>query len=864
MPAPATELENFVERVETIEEFYRALEQPGPILVGDMKGPFGVGKTTVLAYLHKQLKEERNDLELAWVDLAGFVMPPEPDDPTRKQHYLANACGKYKQLLIELTADLVKKPTSVEKELDEIEKAIRPGGKVTSKFSRFIRQIPAKVPLPDITVALPLPFFPVIAPKLTMINKPPTLVAEPSCDSIRRALTTAFAWHIRKITRHKQVVIFLDNFCHIEDTPLESWILEELIPTISMCKVILGRTDHHHLLAYTETLFKIPIYNFSEEESRAYVQKVLGEQALNSEWDKWVYNYCFGHPLFTSLLVNIIREKGLANSTPTLDIKNFLLESPSDDLDKASLLAKELVDVMSDRDAYLGQAIDASCVLREFNREALVKVLRGSIDDTQIDHIWTALKQLPGIDSKMLKNREEKLIVHEYFANARETWLSKNAPDHLHAIRQSAIGYYGELIRLSEEESSEGIWGRMHKYEDFEWQELSRHWLHHLLADSMSPDAGVELATPFFDAFFWWGEYIDFPFCKRLLQDLTALDLPANSKTRIWVDLLGEFHAAFPPQRRPEHGARWKEIRIILRQIWELGHLDNIIQTDATRWHLRGILQNYFASAYAVDNAKDAKVTQAYKASIDAFEEAEKIYQRRLDETPFSAVMRNYLEAQKKREAWFRIWINIWLAGHYAEIEENEKAMEFSHLAEEAIYCIDSTDREALARVYCTRGDVFFNKSEWEQALKNYAFYALYSLGFLIDDYNNGGDFYTLEFYREMVEKMAKRFEQLQAQDAAMATLWWQKLLEFWTPEGSYLLEPGSDSLPEPVSNAYRLNEHGRVILHALPLPRLPFECDEQTLEKDGLPQLSPGLEKRVLRTFLVLKERHIPDKGGQ
>ncbi|HEX7542262.1 MAG TPA: hypothetical protein VF352_09035 [Anaerolineales bacterium] len=89
-------------------------------------------------------------------------------------------------------------------------------------------------------------------------------------------------------------------------------------------------------------------------------------------------------------------------------------------------------------------------------------------------------------------------------------------------------------------------------------------------------------------------------------------------------------------------------------------------------------------------------------------------------------------------------------------------------------------------------------------------------------------------------------------------------MLEFLTPEGSYLLEPGIDPMPEPVSSAYRLNEQGRVVSHALPLPLLPFECDQHAWEKDGLPQLSPGLEKKVLRTFLVLKERHIPDNASQ
>ena len=67
-------------------------------------------------------------------------------------------------------------------------------------------------------------------------------------------------------------------------------------------------------------------------------------------------------------------------------------------------------------------------------------------------------------------------------------------------------------------------YGSWYRYEDSGWQAAKRQWLYHQTRASSSGKGERELGRlrftrVFLDAFWWWGCYLDFPFCQTLLDD---------------------------------------------------------------------------------------------------------------------------------------------------------------------------------------------------------------------------------------------------------------------------------------------------------------------------------------------------------
>src|SRR5207249_1529070 len=89
----------------------------------------------------------------------------------------------------------------------------------------------------------------------------------------------------------------------------------------------------------------------------------------------------------------------------------------------------------------------------------------------------------------------------------------------LRTLHDRAARYYTtELARTDQKRTQESAYLQWYRYEDAEWQRLIQAWLYHLAHTDERSHARLALARVYFDAFWWWGAYVEFPFCEELLD----------------------------------------------------------------------------------------------------------------------------------------------------------------------------------------------------------------------------------------------------------------------------------------------------------------------------------------------------------
>lgn len=125
--------------------------------------------------------------------------------------------------------------------------------------------------------------------------------------------------------------------------------------------------------------------------------------------------------------------------------------------------------------------------------------------------------------------------------------------DEMKILNSSATAYYAnERIELEESYRDRTSYERRLRYEGDEWVHLRTEWLYHLAQTNDRAAADVALARTYFEAHYWWGYYVDDPFCDELL----ALD-PLGTSSAV-VDLLRQFNATWPKVATSNEATDWR------------------------------------------------------------------------------------------------------------------------------------------------------------------------------------------------------------------------------------------------------------------------------------------------------------------
>jgi hypothetical protein len=313
----------------------------------------------------------------------------------------------------------------------------------------------------------------------------------------------------------------------------------------------------------------------------------------------------------------------------------------------------------------------------------------------------------------------------------------------------------GKLSEFEENLRDVSPYQRQYRYEQPAWQSLEEEFLYQV---SHADPAAADLASAqaYLDGFFWWGCYIDSPYCERRLRQWR--EHPASAKSLEWIDAFSAFHDSYPTGYEKHGRGDWHAVEAALHRIRTLAKLDGELESvvGVQQRHVRAMIDLFLAHArrYIDPTATDA---DAY------YVEARTICEENED------------------DEWIVPWIVYELGDLALERGDLTKARKNAHDALDAAKESEEDDRdyELMANCFRLLADVAWPAS-LQEAFQNYRLAVFYAYRF--QGFPEPPDFYTREFYREMTERTAERLEELWREGREReATAWCTYLHDFWS-----------------------------------------------------------------------------------
>src|SRR5205823_4230700 len=137
--------------------------------------------------------------------------------------------------------------------------------------------------------------------------------------------------------------------------------------------------------------------------------------------------------------------------------------------------------------------------------------------------------------------------------------------------------------------------GGWYRYERPEWRAAAQEWLYHEARAAEGPGAKRErerarlrFARLFFDAFWWWGCYREFPAIRELLADWRETQPDVG-----WTAHLVGFVDAYPTGYvKDDDPARWEQVERSLRLVRAAtGLAGRPDSEDDEQAHVRGLME---------------------------------------------------------------------------------------------------------------------------------------------------------------------------------------------------------------------------------------------------------------------------------
>ncbi len=728
MKPPAVQgLVYFIGRDDIIRQIMSSLDKAGYLYVDDTEGIEGIGKTTLLAKLYGDV-DRSSSLHPIWINMADFdpgynrLLPePIPIDAVN--------CNwqKYRRLLIALGEELPAEyfgdfSAQVDAQCKDILKMLLnrlsniqvETGNIQLTLSQVgqgatIKSGDVAIHISDADVRLAI-------------------------SEMRETITREFAQRSNRLGQQRRIVLFLDDFSAIMDEEMGRWFLSDLIPQINNVLFVLARAESpQELPGARDRIIHLRLSNFSREETTAFLEKRLNRSPLPTGLTECIYQFSGGHPQAVSLAADLAFQYGL-------DKPNLLLLFDNVSADR-NQQTRDLVDriIRSIQETDVLKALDAGCVVRRFDGDLLRALLEKPKADEEKDgeddkesaryqNIITRLEEY-----SFTERHEGYYKFHEFIRREMEQRLEKNSETEYEELHNAAVAYYSKrLIGYEEEHQAATTYERLYRYEKLEWQTLVTEWLYHLAHTHDRIKAHRSFAQVYFDAFWWWGFYLDYPFCDRLLKE--GEQTQTNPDDREWLELLREFHTAYPTGYEKQGKSDWLKVEMTLLSLLQLAKLDqDPSKLDVGGCHLRAIIDLFLAHSRRYRRKDDSKADQYYQEAYTLFSQA--------------------------NDRWNISW-TLYEQGSLAmERGQNDLALETCRQSLALAKATDLHDNELTANNYRVRADVFWQQNDIDRAFENYARAVFYAYAF--HSYPHLPDLYTLAFYREMIERTLTRLQML-------------------------------------------------------------------------------------------------------
>jgi tetratricopeptide (TPR) repeat protein len=349
-------------------------------------------------------------------------------------------------------------------------------------------------------------------------------------------------------------------------------------------------------------------------------------------------------------------------------------------------------------------------------------------------------------------------------------------------LHRRAAEYYSQWLKDFENNNSDATpYERMYRYVWPRWQFVMGQLIDHL--GEVDPhSAEMQFATLYFDAFWWWGNYLEFPFCEQLLKWGEQYHHKADW---VWMDYVVRFHEAYPTgytiHYDYEDKDRWHEVQKMLEALSAYAEANRPAElTDAMKaqyQHLRMVISIFMAEAFQYQDVHDPRAEEYYQQALVLIDHNDK------DNDDF----------------WNIPWLYWHLSTLYLQQGHDAEAQAAAHQALEwAVKEIEAPcqrDNEVIANAYRVLADVLFRAEDYESAFTHYGWAVFYAWGFHACP--NTPNFYSLKFHDEMLQRVGTRLRQLKDQSGfVVAEQAYQALCNFW--QGVYEVlrdEPGLEGV---------------------------------------------------------------------
>jgi hypothetical protein len=479
----------------------------------------------------------------------------------------------------------------------------------------------------------------------------------------------------------------------------------------------------------------VPLPLFTREEVAELLRAYLDSEPDEALTDA-VHSWSEGHPGTAAIAAKFLSTL----DDPQAATLEERLSAATDDIEKARAeLAVEFVSTLGGED--FAELARATAVPRVFDEDLLARVLGKDVPAGGIGVLRAA-----GLIEAVGDEHDGNFKVHGFIREPLLKLAPEAARKNLH--RRAAAHHYA-LLSEEEPELEEGArpYEAWYRYEKPEWQAALREWLYHqreaARTDHEKERARLQFARIFLDAFWWWGCYIDFPFCRDLIADWER----ARGDDSAWVADLRRFLDSYPVGWRKQDAPGWTDVEAALiairRECGVAGPAESLKGPDAR--HTRGLIDNFLAHACRYRAyGDDAERQRLYDRAAGYYDEARQLF-------------------EKSSESWELAWTLF----ETAELHSDQGDLTIARQAwrEAVAAALAEDDYELTANLHRLRADIRWQDGDELEAFAAHARALLHAYLFQSLTPSHRPDAYTVAFYLEHVERV---FERLRALEPSM------------------------------------------------------------------------------------------------
>jgi hypothetical protein len=549
----------------------------------------------------------------------------------------------------------------------------------------------------------------------------------------RPRLSAALATLLRGLTQEtpsvgpRHLLLGLDEFEWVPDGLLRRWVLE-LVRDLDNALVLVPRFPD---AGAPEGPVDCPLVRLSRDEIHELAVDCLPHLELSDRLLDALEDATDGLPQAVCLAIEVLQRYDVAEDAAAAAELGTLPP------DLAERRARMVETIMGRDGAEAEQMLRACAVMRRFDAAILAAVVGPEAE-------LEALKRYSFVEPAP-EARDGFFRLHPAVRRELSHRLEQLDPARFLDLHRRAAEHCAEWIAEFEEGEDVGSgslsYGSWYRYEDPRWQAAKREWLFHQARASASGPKERELgrlrlARVFLDAFWWWGCYLEFPFCRTLVFDWRT-----TQADRDWADTLVQILDAYPHGYEKEKAPhewrdgelpRWDAVRAALLELRDACGVagDPAALAEPERRHVRGLIETFLAHAarYASKDASAfANALKHYDAAIELFEADE-------DE-----------------------WDEAWTRFERAElrVEHGEADTARADWERSADLVVDLEDEELAANLHRLAADVHAAAGELDSAFAAHGRAVLHA--YLFQRRPHPPDEYTLSFYAEQIGRALER-----------------------------------------------------------------------------------------------------------